>query len=122
MRHSWIEHRRSPDRELLGWIRPEGEDFVAIDLLGRARTETVDWLSAEETLEELGIGYLDDVYEYRLDDGSWLRVRITEVSGDHICVKRDDWSSDAVGVPQHIFELPFPPSLDRFRAVGEKTH
>ena len=71
----WIEHRRSDDGELLGWMKPAGEDFVAIDLLGRSRTEAVDWLTAEETLDTLGLTYLADPYELRLDDGSWLRQR-----------------------------------------------
>ena len=30
----WTPHRRD-DGELLGWIRPEGEDWIAIDVLGR---------------------------------------------------------------------------------------
>ncbi|MFX5734442.1 hypothetical protein ABTE21_20390, partial [Acinetobacter baumannii] len=85
----WIEHRRAGDGELLGWIEPAGEDFVAIDLLGRRRTGAVDWLTAEETLDELGITYLADLFDLRLDDGSWLRVRIAEVSVGGIRVKKD---------------------------------
>lgn len=108
MSQDWIEHRRSPDRELLGWMRPEGEGFVAIDLLGRERTDAVDWLTAEEALEDLGIGYLADTFEYRIAPRRWLRVRITEVSADHIRVKRDDWSSDAIGAEQRFYKLPFP--------------
>lgn len=30
----WLEFRRG-DRELVGWIVPEGEDFATYDLLGR---------------------------------------------------------------------------------------
>ena len=77
----WIEHRRG-DGELLGWMSPEGEEFVPIDLLGRPLTDPVDWLAAEEVLEAVGIGYLADPYELKLDDGQWLRVRVTEVSTD----------------------------------------
>ena len=106
----WIEHRRH-DRELVGWIRParddEGDgDFVVVDLLGCERTDAVNWLTAEEALEELGIGYLADPYELLLDDGRWLRVRITEVSTDEIRVKRDDWG--AIDIPLLEYTVPFP--------------
>ncbi|MGX5679901.1 hypothetical protein [Schumannella luteola] len=102
----WIEHRRAGDGELLGWMRPEGDGFVVIDLLGRDRTDAVDWLTAEETLESLGIGYLADLYELRLDSGEWLRVRLAEVSPTRIVAKQDDFG--AVGIPQVYFPLPFP--------------
>ncbi|MFF1573484.1 hypothetical protein ACFVWR_12095 [Leifsonia sp. NPDC058292] len=101
----WIEHRRG-DRELVGWLRPEGHGFVAIDLLGRPVTGVVDWLEGEETLEAHGIGYLADPYELRLDDGHWLRVRITEVSTDAIRVKKEDWGDMTA---THIdYTVPFP--------------
>jgi hypothetical protein len=101
----WIEHRRH-DRELVGWIRPEGDAFVVVDLLGRERTDAVDWLTAEETLDELGIGYLADPYELLLPDARRLRVRITEVSPELIRVKRDDWG--AIDIPFLEYTLPFP--------------
>lgn len=101
-----IEHRRGSDRELVGWIAPEDDGFVAIDLLGRRLTEPVDWLTAEETLEAVGIGYLADPYELQLDDGRWLRVRLTEVSPERITVKREDWG--AIDVPLLEYTLPFP--------------
>ena len=65
----WIEHRR-PDGERIGWMRPEGKDFVPVDLLGRDLSPAADWLSAERALNEAGIGYLADPYELRLDDGT----------------------------------------------------
>lgn len=49
MESDWIEHRRADDGEHVGWMKPVDDGFVAIDLLGRPRTETVDWLSAEVT-------------------------------------------------------------------------
>lgn len=104
-RSDWIEHRRG-DRELVGWIVPRGEDFVVVDLLGRQRGGPVDWMTAEETLDELGIGYLADIYLLTLEDGRDLRVRIAEVSPAGITVKKDDFG--AVGVPQLYFSLEFP--------------
>jgi len=102
----WIEHRRGPDGERLGWMVPEGDGFVVIDLLGRRRTDSVDWFTAEETLEALGIGYLADPFELRRADGTWLRVRIVEVSPSVIRVKKDDWG--AIDSPQIEYTLPFP--------------
>lgn len=106
MRDEWIEHRRSDDGELLGWMEPAGDGFVAIDLLGERQTASVDWLTAEETLDERGLGYLADPYELRLDDGSWLRVRIAEVSPTGIRVKKDDWG--AVGATQLFYDVNIP--------------
>ena len=101
----WIEHRRG-DGELVGWMIPRGDGFVVVDLLGRERTDPVEWLVAEETLDELGIGYLADLYVLTLDDGSDLRVRIAEVTPTSITVKKDDFG--AVGAPQVFFPLGFP--------------
>lgn len=85
---------------------PDFGRFVACDLLGRSLTGAVDWLTAEETLESLGIGYLADPFELLLDDGRWLRVRLTEVSSDAIRVKKDDWG--AIDSPMLEYTLPFP--------------
>ena len=114
----WIAHRRG-DGELLGWMRPDGEGFVVIDLLGRPLTDSLDWLSAEETLEATGIGYLADLYELRLDDGTWLRVRITEVSSAVLKLKKDDFG--AIDAPAVEYEVPFPID-DRLRPLtGERA-
>ena len=114
----WIAHRRG-DGELLGWMRPEADGFIVIDLLGRPMTEAVDWLSAEETLESTGIGYLAELYELRLDDGRWLRVRITEVSSTAVRLKKDDFG--AIDAPALEYTLPFPID-DRLRPLtGERA-
>lgn len=104
-RTDWIEHRRS-DGERIGWIRTAGDGFVPIDLLGRELSRPVDWLEAEELLDRGGIGYLAERYELRQPDGSWLRVRLAEVSTDRIVAKKDDFG--AVGAPQLYYSLPFP--------------
>jgi len=103
--HGWIEHRRE-DGERVGWLRPEGDAFVPVDLLGRELAGPVDWLTGEETLERAGIGYLADRYELLLDDGRRLRVRLTEVSTQRIVVKKDDFG--AIDAPQLTYTLPFP--------------
>ncbi|PRY69430.1 hypothetical protein B0I08_102103 [Glaciihabitans tibetensis] len=106
MAQNWIEHRRGRDGELLGWMKPTGDGFVAVDLLGHEKTAVVDWLTAEETLDALGIGYLAEPYELRLDDGGWLRVRLVEVSAQQIRLKKDDWG--AIDAPQVFYTLPIP--------------
>ena len=105
----WIEHRRG-DREVLGWMRPEGDDFVVIDLLGRELGAPTDWFSAEELLESRGIGYLADPFEM-LHNGSWVRVRLTEVSPDGIRVKNEDWGDMNADFIEHRLPFPMPETL-----------
>lgn len=111
----WIEHRRGVDGEVLGWMAPEGDGFVVIDLLGRRRTDATDWHTAEETLDELGIGYLADLYEMQAESGEWIRVRIAEVGPSVIRVKEDD--GGAVGAPQIFYSLAFPVPRESLRPL-----
>ncbi|HEX4402986.1 MAG TPA: hypothetical protein VHZ98_16840 [Galbitalea sp.] len=101
----WIEHRRG-DGELVGWMRPEADGFVVVDLLRRPVTDVVDWLGAEETLESMGIGYLADPYDFLDDNGRWLRVRIVEVSADSVRLKGEDWG--AIDAPFAEYSVGFP--------------
>jgi diguanylate cyclase (GGDEF)-like protein len=105
----WIEHRRD-DREPVGWIVPAGEGFRPVDRLGRWITaEPVDWLTAEELLEERGIGFLADRFVLRLPDGTERPVRISEASTDGVTVVADEYgSASAVGAGSDRFRLPFP--------------
>jgi hypothetical protein len=106
MSEDWIAHRRGQDGELLGWMKPVDGGFVVVDLLGRERTDVLDWLAAEEFLDALGIGYLADPYELQLEDGRWLRVRLAEVSTREIRAKKDDWGD--MTAPQIYYSVPFP--------------
>lgn len=111
----WIEQRRGTDGERLGWIVPRGDGFVAIDLCGRARSDEVDWFTAESTLEELGLGYLAAPYELRLASGEWLRVRLAEVSTDRIRLVRDDWGTNAIGADHQRYEISFGDAAESLR-------
>ena len=102
----WIEHRRTGDRELLGWVRPDGEGFVAIDRLGHEVTGVVDWHDAETALDERGLAWLADLWQLVHDDGTATRVRIVEVSPERVVVKLDDFG--AVGAELRSWTLPFP--------------
>ena len=91
----WTPHRRD-DGELLGWIRPSGDHWVAVDVLGRPVSDAVEWLVAEELLEAHGLGWLAEPWMLE-EDGRPLHVRIVEVTPDEngipgrIVVKRDDY-------------------------------
>ncbi|MFK0009216.1 hypothetical protein ACIQTZ_19430 [Paenarthrobacter sp. NPDC090520] len=115
MEPDWIEHRRPDDRERVGWIKPVGDGFVAIDLLGRRQSDVVDWMSAEETLDDLGLRYLAEPHELRLADGGWLRVRIAEVTPGTVRVKKDDWGD--MTAPQVYYTVEFPVSETQLRPL-----
>ena len=76
---------------------------------GRSPTGAVDWLSAEELLDDLGIGYLADRYALRLADGTERPVRIAEASVRGITVLADEFgAASAVGATPERFRLGFP--------------
>ena len=110
----WIEHRRPGDRERLGWIRPAGGDFVALDALGRELTGPVGWLEAEEALEERGLHWLSDLWQLDLPDGTRARVRIVEVTPDRVVVQGDTFGAVDVVVESHVLAFPAPDTLRPF--------
>jgi hypothetical protein len=59
-----------------------------------------------------GIGHLADPFELQLDDGRWLRVRLTEISADSIRVKQEDWG-DMTASPVY-----YPASRARVTSVA----
>lgn len=107
----WTPHRRD-DGELVGWVRPEGDEWTAVDLLGREASGAVDWLEAEEALETRGIAWLGDVWMLEHDTET-LRVRIVEVSPGgsaetgRVVVKVEDFGAVG-GPPTPRFELAWP--------------
>ena len=115
-RSDWTPHRRD-DGELLGWIRPDGDRWVAVDVLGRPVSTPVEWLDAEAALEDHGIAWLADPWllegEGEGEDDRALRVRILEVTPDEdgtpgrIVVKVDDFG-DVTRPPTQRFSLPWP--------------
>ncbi|QYF73149.1 hypothetical protein [Cryobacterium sp. PAMC25264] len=75
----------------------------------------VDWLEAEEILEDLGIGFLADRYP-SLPDGTERPVRIREASGDGIAVVADEYgAASAVGADSDRYRRPSP-APDTLRA------
>lgn len=123
----WIEYRRE-DGERVGWIAPSGEDFLAFDALGRQATpDPVDWLAAEEVLEELGLRFIGDRFLLEVENidgvegdinGKERPVRISEVSTDAITVVTDAFGgASAVGSGAETIRLPFP-APDTLRPAG----
>ena len=101
----WTPHRRD-DGELVGWIRPEGDAWVAVDLLGREATGATEWLDAEAALEERGIAWLGGVWILEEEGAVPRRVRLVEVSDERVVVHTDDYG--AIDLPVARFELPWP--------------
>ena len=79
----WTPHRRD-DGEVVGWIRPDGEEWAAIDVLGREVAASVDWLDAEAALENAGLAFLADPWMLERDAGPPLRVRLVEIGRAHV--------------------------------------
>ncbi len=108
----WTPHRRD-DGELLGWIHPAGDDWVAVDVLGRTLSDAVDWLVAEEALEAHGLGWIADPWMLEGEASTALRVNFVEVtpSSDdaegRIVVKMEDFG-DMQAPPAERFVVPWP--------------
>ncbi|MER7797224.1 hypothetical protein [Microbacterium sp. NPDC096154] len=108
----WIAHRRG-DRELVGWIRPEGDAWVAVSLFGADVSGPLEWVEAEEALEAHGLAWLAEPWMLHRDRDA-IRVRVVEVSpaspaGDpgRVVVKTEDYG--AIDVPHELIELGWPP-------------
>lgn len=108
----WTPHRRDHG-ELLGWIRPDGDDWLAVDLLGRKASDAVDWLEAEAALERRGLAWLADPWMLERPHAGILRVRLVEVTPGRegepgrVVVKADDGGAIG-GPPTPRFTLPWP--------------
>ncbi|GAA4722180.1 hypothetical protein GCM10023216_09290 [Isoptericola chiayiensis] len=114
-RTDWIEHRRPDDRERIGWIRPDGDAWVAVSLLGAPLTGPVDWLEAEEALDATSLAWLGEVWILEDEDGEMLRVRLVDVSPGGVVVQTDDFG--AIDAPVRRIDLPWPapPTLRPWR-------
>ena len=104
---TWVEHRRSGDRELLGWVRPEGDDFVAVDRLGRDASGPLGWVEAEEVLDERGLLWLSGLWQLTGDEGVVGRGRLLVGGRRRGVVTVHDHNAGGDGPPR-TYELPFP--------------
>lgn len=106
----WIPHRRE-DGELVGWIRPAGDDWVAVSLLGRDVSDAVGWVEAEEALDELGLRWLAEVWTLERPGSDPLRVRIADVRPGRVVVQTDDFGSVDAVVERIVLDWPAPSAL-----------
>lgn len=121
-RTDWTPYRRD-DGELLGWIHPSGDDWIAVDVLGRTCSDPTDWLDAEASLDDRGISWLADPWVLEDEVDGPLRVRILEVTPDddaapgRIVVKIDDFGDvNRPPTQQCVLPWPIPPRLRPPRA------
>lgn len=119
----WIPHRRGTDRELIGWIRPEDEEWVAVSLFGADVSGPLDWVDAEDALEAIGLSWLAEPWMLEREGADAIRVRIVDVSPatvdgpGRVVVKTEDWG--AIDVPYETIALPWPPARLRPMRPGE---
>ena len=112
----WIEVRRSTDRERVGWLRAEGDEWMPIDILGRDLPDGPrDWDRAERALDDLGLSFLAERWELDTPDGP-IPVRIVEVSDERIVVIRDDFGAASAIIPgmardERVLPWPAPEGL-----------
>jgi hypothetical protein len=95
----------------------EGESFVSVDRLGRDLSPAADWLDAERTLDEDGIGHLADPFELLLEDGTWQQVWVVEAfpHGD----PTQEGGLRGEGGPRVEYTRPFPaPGTLRTSSAG----
>ncbi len=105
---TWIAHTRPSDRERVGYIEflPEVR-FAAFDVLGRAVGEFDVYLDAEEALENLGLGYLAQVWLWSAPDSDApIPVRILDVSPERALITTDLFG--VIGSSGLQAELPLP--------------
>lgn len=89
----WIEHRRTHDDELLGFLVPDGEGFVPVTVFGYPIAEPAERDEAEEQLNRLGLSYLAERWDLRLEDQTHIQVEIVEASPEQMVVKSVDFGS-----------------------------
>lgn len=106
----WTPHRRD-DGERLGWIRPDGDAWTAIDVLGRVVAASVEWLDAEEALEQRGLAFLAEPWMLERGEGAPVRVRLVEVTPARIVVKVDDYGDMSRPHEGIVLPWPLPPEL-----------
>lgn len=106
----WTPHRRD-DGELVGWIRPDGDDWTAIDVLGREVVAAVEWLDAEAALEQRGLWFLADPWMLEHEGEAALRVRLVEVTPERIVVKAEDYGDMTAFTDRFTLPWPLPARL-----------
>ena len=112
----WEAHYRLDDGELIGYLIPaEGRLSIPTTIFGYHLGEAMNRFAAEQTLDDVGLSYLADVWLLAHEDGSEQRVVLVECNADEIVVANADFAL-VMGLPRDIGDrqvLPVP--TDRLR-------
>jgi hypothetical protein len=93
----WMPHYRQGDGELLGYLVPEGEQYLPVTVFGYGLAAAADEDDAGRVLENVGLGYLADTWLLTLEDrDDPINVQIVEASPERLRVKSVDygWEQD----------------------------
>lgn len=90
---NWIEHRREDDGELVGFLAPNGDRFIAMTVFGTPLAQPSDRADAEDVLDTRGLGYLAERWQLQVDDQTQILVEINEASPERVVVHNVDFSS-----------------------------
>jgi hypothetical protein len=85
----WEPYEREDDGEVLGYLEPMGGDRVRpVSVFGHPLAEPGDRVDAAERFEDLGLRYLAEPWQLRLEDRPEpLRVRILEARPDRLTLQ-----------------------------------
>ncbi len=95
----------------MGWIRPDGGAWTAIDVLGRVVAASVEWLDAEDALERRGLAFLAEPWMLERGAEQPVRVRLVEVTPARIVVKVEDYGDMSRPHEPIVLPWPLPPQL-----------
>lgn len=89
----WIEHRREDDGELVGFLAPIGDRFIAMTVFGSQLAQPLDRPDAKDVLDTRGLSYLAARWQLQVDDQTQILVEINEASPECVVVHSVDFSS-----------------------------
>jgi hypothetical protein len=100
----WEPCHRRDDGELIGYLVPVGDDLVVpATIFGHRLDDPMPVHAAEQTLEDIGLSYLADVWLLRDDDGADQRVVLLEATPEHVVVANAAFAH-VVGQPRDLME------------------
>jgi hypothetical protein len=102
----WQPHRRPSDEELVGYLVPQDDGVLPVTLFGYPLGAASDDVVARRVLDTTGLSVLAEPWQLTLADGETIRVRIREVSADHLVVFADDFGFGGNLAEAYVLEVP----------------
>ncbi len=114
----WVPHRRSGDRETIGYLEMVGDDVVPRGLIGNSLADpTPDWDEAAAVIDELSMRQLGGTWLLTTDDGPEQRVVVLEVDPTRVVVG-EAANAQVVGRPdEDAWRLEIEVPTGRLRPV-----